>query len=101
MNQLEKIYNQINLNTTHNKMKKQQRNKFTIIITAATASNIIKNQLKSMHVKDIIQKCQSTIAECFKKEHIFKIHDINKLSNDEYKLHCESKEDSQLLSKMN
>src|SRR5436305_7760238 len=41
MNHLETFFNQIKLNTAHDKMKKQQRDKFTIIITAATASNII------------------------------------------------------------
>src|SRR5436190_1710585 len=53
-----------------------------------------------MHAKDIIHKCQSTITECFKEGHVPRIHGINKLSNDEYRLHCESKEDPQLLSKI-
>ena len=86
---------------TKNKIKKQQRDKLTITITAATAPDTIKNQLKSMHAKDMIQKCQSAITEHFKEGHIPKIHGINKLSDDEYRLHCESEEDPQLLlSKM-
>ena len=72
-----------------------------IMITIITASDIIKNQLKSMYIKDMIQKCQSIIAERFKKKHVFKIHDINKLSNDEYRFHCKLKKDFQLLNKMN
>ena len=85
---------------TEDKIKKQQREKLAITITATAAQDTIKNQLKTMHAKDIIQKCQSTITECFKEGHVPKIHGINKLSNDEYRLHCESKEDPQLLSKM-
>jgi hypothetical protein len=85
---------------TDNKVKKQQREKLTITITATTAPDPIKNQMKSMHAKDMIQKCQSAIAENFKEGHVPKIHSINKLSNDEYRLHCESKEDPQLLSEM-
>jgi hypothetical protein len=88
-------------NTANDKIKKQQREKLTVIITAATASNPIKNQLKSMHAKDMIQKLQSAITEQFKEGHIPKIHGIHKLTNDEYRLHCESKEDPQLLNKMN
>ena len=87
-------------NTDNNKIKKQQREKLTIVITAATAPDTVKSQLKSMHAKDMIQKCQSAIAVSFKEGHVPKIHGINKLSNDEYRLHCESKEDPQLLSKM-
>ena len=48
----------------------------------------------------MIQKCHNAIAEHFKEGHIPKIHGINKLSNDEYRLHCESEEDPQLQSKM-
>jgi len=80
--------------------KRKQREKLTITITAATAPDTTKNQLKSMHAKDIIHKCQSAITECFKEGHVPRIHGINKLSNDEYRLHCESKEDPQLLSKI-
>ena len=41
------------------------------------------------------------MAERFKlKEPTPKIHGINKLSNNEYRLHCESKEDPQHLSRM-
>jgi hypothetical protein len=86
--------------TMDDKIKKQQREKLAITITATAAQDTIKNQLKTMHAKDIIQKCQTAITECFKEGHIPKIHGINKLSNDEYRLHCESKEDPQLLSKM-
>jgi hypothetical protein len=92
--------NQRKPNTANDKIKKQEREKLTIILTAATAPDSIKNQLKSLHAKDMIQKCQSAITEHFKGEHIPKIHGINKLSNDEYRLHCESKEDPQLLSEM-
>ena len=92
--------NQRKSNTANDKIKKQQREKLTIIITAATAPDTVKTQVKSMHAKDMIQKCQSAIAECFKEGRVPKIHGINKLSNDEYRLHCESKEDPQLLSKM-
>jgi hypothetical protein len=88
-------------NTVNDKTKKQQCKKFTITITAATAPDTTKDQLKSIHAKDMIEKCRSTIAERFKlEEHTPKIHGINKLSNNEYRLHCESKEDPQLLSKM-
>ena len=58
--------NQSKQNTDKNKIKKQQRDKLTITITAATAPDTIKNQLKSMHAKDMIQKCQSAITEHFK-----------------------------------
>src|ERR1700686_3749954 len=85
----------------NSKTKKQQRDKLTITITAAAASDTTKNQLKTTHAKDLIQKCHNAIAEHFKEGHILKIHGINKLSNDEYRLHCESEEDPQLLSKMN
>jgi hypothetical protein len=84
----------------NNKAKKQQREKLAITITASTAPEHVKNQLTTMHAKDIIQKCQSAAGEYFKEGHIPKIHGINKLSNDEYRLHCESKEDPQLLSNM-
>ena len=90
----------IKSNTTNDKIKKEQRVKLTVTITAAMASDTIKNQLKSMHAKDIIYKCQSAIAEHFKEGHIPKIHGINKLSNDEYEIQCESKDDPQLLSSM-
>ena len=83
--------NQRKLNTANDKIKKQQREKLTIVITAATAPDTIKNQLKSMHAKDIIQKCQNAIAEYFKEGHIPRIHGISKLSDDEYRFHCESK----------
>src|SRR5437762_3898336 len=53
-----------------------------------------------MHVKELIQKCQSTITEQFKEGHIPKIHGVNKLSNDTYRFHCESKEDPLLLRNM-
>jgi hypothetical protein len=87
--------------TANDKTRKQQREKHTITITAATAPDTTKNQLKSMHAKDMIEKCRSAIAERFKlEEHTPKIHGINKLSNDEYRLHCESKEDPQQLRKM-
>ena len=89
-----------NPNAAKDKMKKQQREKLTIVITAATATDTIKNELKSMHAKDMIQKCQNAITKYFKEGHVPKIHGINKLSNDEYRLHCESKEDPQLLSKL-
>jgi len=85
---------------TDNKTKKQQREKLTLTITAAAAPDATKNQLKLMHAKDLIQKCQGAIAECFKEGRIPKIHGVNKLSNDEYRLHCESEGDPQLLSKM-
>jgi len=79
---------------------KQQREKLTITITAATAPDTTKNQLKSMHAKELTQKCQSAITEQFKEGHIPKIHGVNKLSNDTYRFHCESKEDPQLLKEM-
>jgi len=100
MNPLGTTTNQRKPNTANDKMKKQQREKLTITITAATAPDTIKTQLKSMHAKEMIQKCQSAIAECFKEGRTPKIHGINKLSNDEYRLHCESKDDPQLLRKM-
>jgi hypothetical protein len=84
-------------NTEKSKIKKQQRDKLTITITAATAPDAIKNQLKSMHARDMIQKCQNAITEHFKEGHIPKIHGINKLSDDTYRLHCESEKDPQLL----
>ena len=83
-----------------NKIKKQQREKLTITITATAAPDGTKNQLKSMHAKDLIQKCQNVFAVHFKEGRIPKIHGINKLSNDEYRFHCESEEDPQLLSKI-
>ena len=100
MNSLETPTNQRKPNTVNNKIKKQEREKLSIKITAATASDTIKNQLKAMHPKDMVQKCQSAITEHFKEGHIPKIHGINKLSNNEYRLHCESEEDPQQLSKM-
>jgi hypothetical protein len=93
--------NQRKPDTAKEKIKKQQREKLMIIITAATAPDTTKNQLKAMHAKDMIQKCQSAITEYFTEGRVPKIHGINKLTNDEYRLHCESKEDPQLLSKMN
>ena len=54
-----------------------------------------------MHIKDMIQKCQNAIIEYFKEKQVLKIHDINKFTNDKYKLHYESKKDFQLFSKMN
>jgi len=89
--------NQGKRNTDKNKIKKKQRDKLTITITAATAPDTIKNQLKTMHAKDMIQKCQSAITEHFKEGHIPKIHGISKLSDDAYRFHCESEEDPQLL----
>ena len=86
--------------TANDKNKKQQREKLAIKITAETAPDAVKTQLKSMHAKEIIQKCQDAIMEHFKEGHIPKIHGINKFSNNEYRLHCESPEDPQLLSKM-
>jgi hypothetical protein len=62
---------------------KQQRKELTITVTAATAPDTIKSQLKTMHAKDMIQKCQSAITESFKEGHVPKIHGINKLSNDD------------------
>ena len=53
-----------------------------------------------MHAKELTQKCQSAITEQFKEGHIPKIHGVNKLSNDTYRFHCESKEDPQLLKEM-
>jgi hypothetical protein len=88
------------LSAANDKTKKQQRERLTVIITAATAPDTVKAQLKSMHAKDIIQRCQSAIVERFKEGRVPKIHGINKLSNDEYRLHCESKEDPQLLNEM-
>src|SRR5438876_11931886 len=67
-NPLETLNNKGKLNTAKEKTKKQQREKLTIIITTATASNIIKNQLKTMHAKDMIQKCQNAITEHFKEK---------------------------------
>jgi hypothetical protein len=89
-----------NSKTTDAKIKKQQREMYAIVITAAQAPDPVKNELKSMHPKDMIQKCQSAITEHFKEGHVPKIHGINKLSNDEYRLHCESKDDPKLLSRM-
>jgi hypothetical protein len=91
---------QRNSKTANAKIKKQQREKYAIVITAAQAPDPVKSELKSMHAKDLIQKCQSAITERFKEGHVPKIHGINKLSNDEYRLHCKSKEDPQLLSRM-
>jgi cyclophilin family peptidyl-prolyl cis-trans isomerase len=91
--------NQQKPNTDKDKAK-QEREKLTITVTTATAPTTTKNQLKTMHAKDLIQKCQSAIKEQFKEGHIPKIHGVNKLSNGAYRFHCESKEDPQLLSKM-
>ena len=88
-------------NTDKEKDKiKQQREKYAITITAKTAPETTKNQLKSMHPKEIIQKCQSAITERFKEGHTPKIHRVNKRPNDTYKFHCESEEDPQLLEKV-
>ena len=89
-----------NRNKSNTDNKKKQREKLAITITATAAPDTTKNQLKTMHAKDLIHKCQSAIAERFKEGRIPKIHGINKLSNDEYRFHCESEEDPQLLSKM-
>ena len=86
--------------STDSKMKKQQREKLMITITAAAAPDTIKNRLKSTHTKDLIQKCHNTIAERYKEGRIPIIHGINKLSNDEYRLYYELEEDPQLLNKM-
>jgi len=87
-------------NTNNKEKMKKQREKLTITITAATAPDSTKNQLKTMHAKDLIQKCQSAIAENCKEGHVPKIHGINMLSDDAYRIHCESEDDPPLLSKM-
>jgi hypothetical protein len=88
-------------NTANDKIKKQQREKLTIKISAAAAPDATKNQMKSMHPQDLIQKCQSAIDDQIKEGRIPKIHGISKLSNDEYRLHCETEEDPPLLNAMN
>ena len=77
------------VNTDNNKPKKQQCEKLIVTITATAAPDTMKHQLRMM--KDLIQKVPVRIR---------KIHSINKLSNDEYRLLCETEEDPQLLSKM-
>jgi len=87
--------------TTNNKLKKQQRDKLTVTITAAAAPDTTKNRLKALHATEMIQQCQTAIANYFREGHTPKIHGVNKLTNDEYRLHCESTKDPQLLSNMN
>ena len=64
----ETLINKGKPNTMKEKTKKQQREKLTIIITTTTTSNIIKNQLKSIYIKNMIQKCQNIIIEYFKEK---------------------------------
>jgi hypothetical protein len=88
------------LNAERSKAKSKEREKFTLTITAQAAPENVKNALKSMHAKDLIQKCQNAIAQQFKEGHIPKIHGINKRNNDTYKIHCESEKDPQLLNEI-
>ena len=79
---------------------KQQREKLTITITAATSPEATKNQMKSMDAKEMVQIYQEAINEQFVERHTPKLHGVNKLSNNAYRFHCESKEDPQLLEEM-
>jgi len=95
--------NKEKLNTERKKAKKaksKEREKFAITMTAQAAPDNTKNQLKAMHAKDIIQKCQEAIEKEFKEGHIPKIHGVNKRENDTYKFHCESEKDPELLHTM-
>ena len=89
-----------NSDTKIKRIKKQKRDKFTIVLSAVAAPDATKNQLKAMHAKELIQKCQNAIMEEFKEGHIPKIHGINNIPENEYRLHCESEKDPLLLNEM-
>ena len=87
------------LNTERKKARKaksNEREKFAITMSAQAAPETTKNQLKAMHAKDLIQKCQDAIKKEFKEGHIPKIHGVNKREDDTYKFHCESVKDPEL-----
>lgn len=91
------------LNTERKKARKaksKEREKFAITMSAQAAPETTKNQLKAMHAKDLIQKCQDAIKKEFKEGHIPKIHGVNKREDDTYKFHCESVKDPELLHTM-
>ena len=78
--------------------RKQQRDKYTLVITAKDSPEATKSKLKTDHPKNLIQDIQKVITLLFHgKEHTPKIHSINKRQDDTYKLHCQSDKDPQLL----
>ena len=83
-------------NTNTSKRREQEKlrqacAKLAVVLTTRSASKEIRNQIASMHEKEITKRCQQAITESTLNTKL-KLHSISKLENGIH-IHCNSEEE--------